>query len=50
MKSEYQKWWDNLNPSTREFLNKQPAYHGKDMLMIFFYGVTIGLLISLWMI
>lgn len=46
MNSKHQQWWDNLDPRTREYLNKQPIWHDRDLYKALAVGTVIGIIIG----
>jgi hypothetical protein len=44
--NKYQKWWNGLSPDMRNYLQKQPIWHDRDLYKAMAVGTVIGFLIG----
>lgn len=44
--TKFDKWWDNLDPHTKKYLESQPIYHDKDLVKAGLVGAGIGFFIG----
>lgn len=42
--NKFNLWWDSLPDHTKEYLNGQPIWHSKDMVVLGIAAFTIGCL------
>jgi hypothetical protein len=43
---EQNKWWNSLDPQTKEYLKKQPIWNDKDLYKATAFGIVIGFLVG----
>jgi len=43
---KFQKWYDNLDPHTKSWLDKQAIWHDRDMVKAVMFGIVIGFIIG----
>ena len=44
--SKWSNWWDNLPEHTKEYLDAQPIWHNKDMLICASVAFVLGLIVG----
>ncbi len=44
---KFQDWYDNLDPATQQYLDKQPVWHDRDIFKAAVVGFVIGLILGL---
>jgi hypothetical protein len=44
--SKFNDWYENLDPKTRNYLEAQPIYHGRDILKSSLIGAVVGFIVG----
>lgn len=45
--SKLNDWYENLDPKTKAYLEKQPIWHDRDLIKASIGGVAVGFIIGL---
>jgi hypothetical protein len=44
--SKLNDWYENLDPKTKQYLESQPIYYGKDILKSSLIGAAVGFVVG----